>query len=175
MARKKQEMRIESLYSRWGDKILNQWAWFLGLLRFYFGKDTAIILFYVHLNCNCIQLQKCFIKFSWITTGYSISKWFLLMKLFCLFNTYDVASIIKFKVSFIFECTFRDRILLCGWDYYFLSQVNPHTHQVKLCDFGSAKVLVCFGVPSVHLHSMVFWSLRAFLWCLMFFTPECGR
>lgn len=22
-------------------------------------------------------------------------------------------------------------------------QVNPHTHQVKLCDFGSAKVLVC--------------------------------
>ena len=24
-----------------------------------------------------------------------------------------------------------------------LVQVNPHTHQVKLCDFGSAKVLVC--------------------------------
>ena len=22
--------------------------------------------------------------------------------------------------------------------------MNPHTHQVKLCDFGSAKVLVCF-------------------------------
>jgi len=27
----------------------------------------------------------------------------------------------------------------------FLMQVNPHTHQVKLCDFGSAKVLVCFA------------------------------
>lgn len=23
-------------------------------------------------------------------------------------------------------------------------QVNPHTHQLKLCDFGSAKVLVSF-------------------------------
>lgn len=30
-------------------------------------------------------------------------------------------------------------------------QVNPHTHQVKLCDFGSAKVLVCkiFGLKGV--------------------------
>lgn len=26
--------------------------------------------------------------------------------------------------------------------YALLFQVNPHTHQVKLCDFGSAKVLV---------------------------------
>lgn len=25
---------------------------------------------------------------------------------------------------------------------YFYVQVNPHTHQLKLCDFGSAKVLV---------------------------------
>lgn len=25
---------------------------------------------------------------------------------------------------------------MCG------TQVNPHTHQLKLCDFGSAKVLV---------------------------------
>lgn len=23
-----------------------------------------------------------------------------------------------------------------------MAQVNPHTHQLKLCDFGSAKVLV---------------------------------
>lgn len=27
----------------------------------------------------------------------------------------------------------------CSWSL----QVNPHTHQVKLCDFGSAKMLVC--------------------------------
>lgn len=27
---------------------------------------------------------------------------------------------------------------------HFLEQVNPHTHQLKLCDFGSAKVLVGF-------------------------------
>lgn len=26
----------------------------------------------------------------------------------------------------------------------FTVQVNPHTHQLKLCDFGSAKVLVRF-------------------------------
>ncbi|KAJ6917958.1 hypothetical protein NC651_012230 [Populus alba x Populus x berolinensis] len=29
--------------------------------------------------------------------------------------------------------------------------VNPHTHQVKLCDFGSAKVLVCFAPLYVYL------------------------
>lgn len=29
---------------------------------------------------------------------------------------------------------------------HFLEQVNPHTHQLKLCDFGSAKVLVGFLV-----------------------------
>uniref|UniRef100_A0A6N2LLK3 Protein kinase domain-containing protein n=2 Tax=Salix viminalis TaxID=40686 RepID=A0A6N2LLK3_SALVM len=27
--------------------------------------------------------------------------------------------------------------------YWRLGEVNPHTHQVKLCDFGSAKVLLC--------------------------------
>lgn len=28
-------------------------------------------------------------------------------------------------------------------------QVDPLTHQVKLCDFGSAKVLVCVALPSL--------------------------
>lgn len=27
-------------------------------------------------------------------------------------------------------------------NFWLFVQVNPHTHQVKLCDFGSAKVLV---------------------------------
>lgn len=36
----------------------------------------------------------------------------------------------------------------CIYHYNSLFQVNPHTHQVKLCDFGSAKVLV-FPSPSV--------------------------
>lgn len=29
------------------------------------------------------------------------------------------------------------------------AQVNPHTHQLKLCDFGSAKVLVRICPASV--------------------------
>lgn len=32
-----------------------------------------------------------------------------------------------------------------------LFQVNPHTHQVKLCDFGSAKVLV---IPSPSVSNL---------------------
>lgn len=35
---------------------------------------------------------------------------------------------------------------------FFLYQVNPHTHQVKLCDFGSAKVLVCFSASFHFKH-----------------------
>lgn len=31
-------------------------------------------------------------------------------------------------------------VIKCQYGLYL--QVNPHTHQVKLCDFGSAKVLV---------------------------------
>lgn len=31
--------------------------------------------------------------------------------------------------------------------YGLVEQVNPHTHQLKLCDFGSAKVLVSFSKP----------------------------
>lgn len=40
----------------------------------------------------------------------------------------------------------------------FCVQVNPHTHQLKLCDFGSAKVLVCFCL----------------LWNFFFFCPHAG-
>lgn len=29
-------------------------------------------------------------------------------------------------------------------------QVNPHTHQLKLCDFGSAKVLVSISGHPVY-------------------------
>jgi serine/threonine protein kinase len=51
-------------------------------------------------------------------------------------------------------------ILLCSWsytrrhvsyvliDFWTSLQVNPHTHQLKLCDFGSAKVLVK-GEPNI--------------------------
>ncbi|KAL2542946.1 Non-specific serine/threonine protein kinase [Abeliophyllum distichum] len=37
-------------------------------------------------------------------------------------------------------CTLRRFRLISGFYFYFL--VNPHTHQLKLCDLGSAKVLV---------------------------------
>lgn len=33
-------------------------------------------------------------------------------------------------------------------------QVNPHTHQLKLCDFGSAKVLVCGCMHNVFNSSL---------------------
>lgn len=37
--------------------------------------------------------------------------------------------------------------------YHHCLQVNPHTHQVKLCDFGSAKVLVStiFPPPRINI------------------------
>ncbi|KAE8777330.1 shaggy-related protein kinase kappa-like [Hordeum vulgare] len=42
---------------------------------------------------------------------------------------------------------------LCGREYrqvlhHLVSQVNPHTHELKICDFGSAKVLVN-GEPNI--------------------------
>lgn len=47
------------------------------------------------------------------------------------------------------ELEFLVMTLLTCYSFFFklisddIMQVNPHTHQVKLCDFGSAKVLVC--------------------------------
>lgn len=35
-------------------------------------------------------------------------------------------------------------LIILESDDSFLLQVNPHTHQLKLCDFGSAKKLVSF-------------------------------
>ncbi|GMP70205.1 hypothetical protein CsSME_00029152 [Camellia sinensis var. sinensis] len=32
--------------------------------------------------------------------------------------------------------------------------VNPHSHQLKLCDFGSAKMLVP-GEPNIFAHSII--------------------
>lgn len=46
-------------------------------------------------------------------------------------------------------------------------QVNPHTHQVKLCDFGSAKVLVCYIYVSAFLLLPQIISFH-----LNFFFPE---
>lgn len=34
---------------------------------------------------------------------------------------------------------------------FFDFQVNPHTHQLKICDFGSAKMLVSYCSLSVSL------------------------
>ena len=54
-----------------------------------------------------------------------------------------------------------------GWKILtecFSVQVNPHTHQVKLCDFGSAKVLVRY----ICLHFSPF-LLKLFL----FIQPFC--
>lgn len=51
------------------------------------------------------------------------------------------------------------------WTFHF--QVNPHTHQLKLCDFGSAKVLVSS-----------FWTLYGVEVCCLFllnlFNLVCG-
>lgn len=53
-----------------------------------------------------------------------------------------------------------------------LLQVNPHTHQVKLCDFGSAKVLV----TNSFLTSLVFFIVFVpGLWCLPFFYQVKGE
>lgn len=42
--------------------------------------------------------------------------------------------------------------LTCCSSFSSIVQVNPHTHQLKICDFGSAKMLVCiiseFGYDS---------------------------
>ena len=56
-----------------------------------------------------------------------------------------------------------------GWKIlteFFSVQVNPHTHQVKLCDFGSAKVLVryiCWHFCPFLLKSFLFIQPLVFL------------
>lgn len=42
---------------------------------------------------------------------------------------------------------------------FILQQVNPHTHQLKLCDFGSAKVLVCAFIPRAEINVIPFITL----------------
>lgn len=42
----------------------------------------------------------------------------------------------------------EEMVLYIEIDYQTSLQVNPHTHQLKLCDFGSAKVLVK-GEPNI--------------------------
>ena len=42
---------------------------------------------------------------------------------------------------------------------FILQQVNPHTHQLKLCDFGSAKVLVCAIIPRAEINFIPFETL----------------
>ena len=59
-------------------------------------------------------------------------------------------------------------------------QVNPHTHQLKLCDFGSAKALVWLGVDElkylsvsniliamIWLISISFWTMHKKNWSLV--------
>lgn len=40
---------------------------------------------------------------------------------------------------------------------FILEQVNPHTHQLKLCDFGSAKVLVGLLVSWIYFSLLCWW------------------
>lgn len=67
------------------------------------------------------------------------------------------------RLAFVFLCVWlvcevnyvvnRTEVLVkCNFIVSYFVQVNPHTHQVKLCDFGSAKVLVCF----INLVSFLF-------------------
>ena len=46
----------------------------------------------------------------------------------------------------------------------FSMQVNPHTHQVKICDFGSAIVLVCFMYVCVCVCVSVFSTFTHSSW-----------
>ena len=45
---------------------------------------------------------------------------------------------------------------------YFNIQVNPHTHQLKLCDFGSAKMLVSVYVVPLDIEEFI--KLSGFSW-----------
>lgn len=52
----------------------------------------------------------------------------------------------KYSV-FLLYCILK-LVLYFEFDFQTSLQVNPHTHQLKLCDFGSAKVLVK-GEPNI--------------------------
>lgn len=61
------------------------------------------------------------------------------------------AVLIHYKSKFLLKV-----VLISGSDFILcILQVDPLTHQVKLCDFGSAKMLVCWP-PHVPLTCLVF-------------------
>ena len=67
--------------------------------------------------------------------GYKTSKFIGMLKSTCL-TSCSTKGFILFINCELFSITL----------HFILKQVNPHTHQLKLCDFGSAKALVGFLV-----------------------------
>ncbi|KAL3725769.1 hypothetical protein ACJRO7_030750 [Eucalyptus globulus] len=64
----------------------------------------------------------------------------------------------------------------CHWDMKPQNLlVNPHTHQVKLCDFGSAKVLVK-GEPNISYICLRYYSARELIFgATELFEFKCAR
>ena len=113
-------------------------------------------------------------------------RWFYMLWRHIYFLLYElVTSSVIFRLSFYFSSTKHSmdcflnwmiqvvNLRICFWvknlsccvilfflimyvQFFFLYQVNPHTHQVKLCDFGSAKVLVCFSLSFHFKHIFMF-------------------
>lgn len=84
-------------------------------------------------------------------------------------------------------CSFEFRLLAtsphspppyrCVVSYFLfqcLLQVNPHTNQLKLCDFGSAKMLVCYISTEFELSPTIKLSLR-FLFCSRYLVNQIYR
>lgn len=83
--------------------------------------------------------------------GRSVEHWHIFMV-----ASASVTETLSHKIYW-FVCDFISHPLLqstlSDWSSI-LFQVNPHTHQLKLCDFGSAKVLVGYTVAHIFIPFM---------------------
>lgn len=66
---------------------------------------------------------------------------------------------LRFLLSTIFAIIYSITVGISNLERtdIFLLQVNPHTHELKICDFGSAKMLV-----SLHIRTSVYISVASF-------------
>lgn len=66
-------------------------------------------------------------------------------------------NVLLFQSEFCFLWCIVSIIDIEVWDAYW--QVNPHTHQLKVCDFGSAKMLVCIFIFLTYYSINLKWSV----------------